>query len=77
MNQILGYKYWNDWLCATRDELCQTFDKTTLEIEIDEPRQNLSWAIFYFVILGWTIECDENHWNLKLDDHLNELVLAS
>ena len=37
----------------------------------------MSWAIVYFVILGWTTECDENHWNLKLDDHLNELVLAS
>ena len=77
MNQILGYKYWNDWLCATRTELCQTLDKMTLGIGIDEPRWNLSWAIVYFVILGWTIECDENHWNLKLDDHLKELVLAS
>ena len=44
MNQILGYKYWNDWLCATRTELCQTLDKMTLEIGIDEPRWNLSWA---------------------------------
>ena len=77
MNQILGYKYWNNWLCATRTELCQTLDKMTLGIGIDEPRWNLSWAIVYFVILGWTIECDENHWNLKLDDHLKELVLAS
>ena len=77
MNQILGYKYWNVWLCATRTELCQTLDKMTFGIGIDEPRWNLSWAIVYFVILGWTIECDENHWNLKLDDHLKELVLAS
>ena len=77
MNQILGYKYWNDWLCATRTKLCQTLDKMTLGIGIDEPRWNLSWAIVYFVILGWTVECNENHWNLKLDDHLKELVLAS
>ena len=77
MNQIFGYKYWNDWLCARRTELCQTLDKMTLVIGIDELRLNLSWEIVYFVILGWTIECDENHWNLKLDDHLKELVLAS
>ena len=77
MNQILGYKYWNNWLCATRTELCQALDKITLGIRIDEPRWNLSWAIVYFAILSVTIECDENHWNLKLDDHLKELVLAS
>ena len=55
--------------------MCQTLDKKTLGIRIDEPRWNLSWAIVYFVVLGWTTKCDENHWSLKLNHHLKELVL--